>query len=66
MNTNKDRCVVCKKKSLYLCDCPCGDKLCLQHRYSEFHYCEQLKKQDDELRNKLLKDVVVTPKCEKI
>lgn len=49
-----ERCSYCNKKKLILMDCVCGQKLCLTHRYTEFHYCEDMKKKDDTEKSKLL------------
>jgi predicted nucleic acid binding AN1-type Zn finger protein len=49
-----ERCSYCNKKKLILMDCLCGKKLCLAHRYAEFHYCDELKKKDEAEKAKLL------------
>lgn len=34
------KCFNCKKKSMILTDCRCGNKYCLKCRYSEDHNCD--------------------------
>lgn len=54
---SKNRCIVCKKKTITGIHCECGVYLCLSHRYNEYHNCqyridilkEQKKKQTDEI-----------------
>lgn len=43
-------------------DCVCGVKLCISHRYSEFHYCAELKKKDEERAHEIMKDKIVKDK----
>jgi predicted nucleic acid binding AN1-type Zn finger protein len=33
------KCSLCRKKSLVLSDCPCGNKFCLKCRFPEDHKC---------------------------
>ena len=49
----KNRCFICKKKTLVGIKCECGIYLCLLHRYKEFHHCENTDKRIEEEKNKL-------------
>ena len=35
----KEKCSCCKKKSLFLIKCKCGNSFCLKHKYPESHSC---------------------------
>jgi len=62
----KEVCAFCQKKKVILLDCECGAKLCLQHRYREYHNCSVVKKNDEEQKKKLLTEAVHFKKLEKI
>ena len=35
----KQKCFCCKKKSLIMIKCKCGNSFCLKHKYPESHNC---------------------------
>jgi hypothetical protein len=60
--TMTDKCIVCKKRPIILIDCVCGEKMCLKHRYNEFHYCDALREQDNKEKRALLNKTAIAPK----
>lgn len=61
-----ERCFYCNKKKLILMDCLCGKKLCLTHRYAEFHYCDEMKKKDEIEKKKILETKINSEKFVKV
>jgi predicted nucleic acid binding AN1-type Zn finger protein len=48
-----DSCSFCKKKKMCI-ECICGEKMCLAHRFREFHNCPQLQERDEKEKQKML------------